>query len=178
MIAELDSITHLRLGTALWTWGIFLATLFLLSKIAWPMLLKKMEEREVHISEGLKKAEAAEARARELAERQEQILEEARKEAQQLLAESRQAAENQRSTLLAAAQEEIAQERDRAKKEIGLERSRAIDELRSTTVDLTLEASSRVLGRVIQEEDHQRLAREVVDELFARDVVGEAAGTS
>lgn len=175
MIAELDSITQLRLGTALWTLGIFLATLFLLSKIAWPMLLKKMEEREVQISEGLRKAEEAEAHARELAERQEQILEEARKEAQRLIAESRQAADNQRNTLLAAAQEEISAERDRAKREINLERARAIEELKSTTVDLALDASSRLLGREIRDEDHERFAREVIDELSARATVEEVA---
>ena len=79
ILAELDSITKLRLGTVLWTWGVFLVTLFLLSKIAWPMLLKKMEERELNISEGLRKAEEAEERVRELAERQEHLSEEARK---------------------------------------------------------------------------------------------------
>lgn len=178
LLANLDSVTKLRLGTLLWTWGVFLVTLFLLSKIAWPMLIRKMEAREVTISEGLRKAEAAEAHARELAERQEQILDEARKEAQRLLAESRQAAESQRNMLVAAAQEEIIAERERAKREIGLERARAIDEVRSTAVDLTLEASSRVLGRVISGEDHQRLARETIDELFAREVAGEVAGQS
>ena len=176
LLATLDSVTKLRLGTLLWTWGVFLVTLFLLSKIAWPMLIKKMEEREVTISEGLKKAEEAEARARELAERQEHILEEARKEAQQLLAESRQAAENQRNQLIDSAQGEISAERERAKHEIDMERARAVDELRSTTVDLTLEAASRVLGRVIEGEDHKRLARETVDQLFARDLGQEVGG--
>ena len=168
LLATLDSVTKLRLGTLLWTWGVFLVTLFLLSKIAWPMLIKKMEEREVTISEGLKKAEEAEARARELAERQEHILEEARKEAQQLLAESRQAAENQRNQLIDSAQGEISAERERAKHEIDMERARA--------VDLTLEAASRVLGRVIEGEDHKRLARETVDQLFARDLGQEVGG--
>jgi F-type H+-transporting ATPase subunit b len=156
----------------LWTWGVFLVTLFLLSKIAWPMLLKKMEERELHITEGLRKAEDAEERVRELAERQEHLSEEARKEAQQLLAESRQMAENQRNALLAAAQEEIAAERERAKTEIGLERARAIEELKATTVELTLEASSRLIGRELRDEDHQRLAQSTIDELFAREVAG------
>jgi F-type H+-transporting ATPase subunit b len=172
ILAELDSITKLRLGTVLWTWGVFLVTLFLLSKIAWPMLLKKMEERELHITEGLRKAEEAEERVRELAERQEHLSEEARKEAQQLLAESRQMAENQRNALLAAAQEEIAAERERAKTEIGLERARAIEELKATTVELTLEASSRLIGRELRDEDHQRLAQSTIDELFAREVAG------
>ncbi len=172
ILAELDSITKLRLGTVLWTWGVFLVTLFLLSKIAWPMLLKKMEERELHISEGLKRAEEAEERVRELAERQERLSEEARVEAQKLLAESRQMAENQRNALLASAQEEIAAERERAKQEIGLERARAIEELKATTVELTLEASSRLLGRELRDEDHQRLAESTIDELFAREVAG------
>ena len=172
ILAELDSITKLRLGTVLWTWGVFLVTLFLLSKIAWPMLLKKMEERELNISEGLRKAEEAEERVRELAERQEHLSEEARKEAQQLLAESRQMAENQRNALLAAAQEEIAAERERARTEIGLERARAIEELKATTVELTLEASSRLIGRELRDADHQRLAQSTIDELFAREVAG------
>jgi F-type H+-transporting ATPase subunit b len=176
MLATLDSITKLRLGTLLWTWGTFLVTLFLLSKIAWPMLIKKMEEREVLITEGLKKAEEAEARTRELAERQEQLNEEARKEAQRVLAEARQMAENQRNALIASAQEEIAVERERAKKEIGLERAQAIEELKSTMVGLTLEASSRLIGRELTDDDHQRLARNTIDELFARDVVEEVAG--
>lgn len=175
ILAELDSVTSLRPATLLWTWGVFFVTLYLLSKFAWPMLIKKMEEREQHISDGLRKAEEAEERARELAERQEQLSEEARREAQQLLAEARQMAENQRNTLLGAAQEEIAVERERAKREIGLERARAIEEMKSTMVGLTLEASSRVLQREIDDDDHQRLARDTIEELFALELGGEVA---
>jgi F-type H+-transporting ATPase subunit b len=178
LLATLDSVTKLRLGTLLWTWGVFLVTLFLLSKIAWPMLIKKMEQREVLISEGLRKAEEAEERARELAARQEQVLEAARVEAQQLLAESRQVAENQRNQLIEAAQQEIAVERERAKKEIGLERTRAIEELRATTVDLTLEASSRLIGREMRDDDHRRFANDLIEELFARDVADGVAELS
>lgn len=163
-----DSITSLHPATIIWTWGAFLVTLAILSKIAWPMLMTKMEEREVRIAEGLKKAEEAEARARELAERQEHIFEEARKEAQAFLAESRGAAENVKNELLAAAQAEIAAERERAKKEIDLERAKAVAELKLVTVELTLEASSRLLRRELQDEDHRRLAREVVDEVASR----------
>ncbi|HEU5002041.1 MAG TPA: F0F1 ATP synthase subunit B [Actinomycetota bacterium] len=168
MILAADSITAIHPATALWTWGVFIATLFLLSKIAWPMLMNKMEEREVRIEEGLKKAEEAEARARELADRQEQVLAEARQEAQRLLAESRAAAENARNDLLAAAQEEIAAQRERAKREINQERVKAIDDLKKATVDLTLEASARLLRRELQDEDHRRLAREVVEEVASR----------
>lgn len=162
------SVTSLHPATFLWTLGVFLATLILLSKIAWPMLMKKMEEREVRIAEGLKKAEEAEARARELAERQEQILEEARSEAQRLLAEARAAAENMRNDLVASAQQEITAERERAKREIGLERAAAVEELKRATVELTLEASARLLQRELRDEDHRRLAQQVVEEVASR----------
>jgi len=162
------SFTDLKPATAIWAWVAFLTTFFILSKVAWPGLAAKMEARELRIAEGLRKAEEAEERARELAAKQEQVLNEARAEAQKLLAEARAAAENVKNDLMRQAQEEIGTERDRAKKEINLERAKAIDELKQVTVELTLQASARLLKRELRDEDHRRLAREVVEEVSAR----------
>jgi len=73
-----------------------------------------------------------------------------------------------KNDLVQQAQREIAAERERAKKEIGLERAKAIDELKQVTIDLTLEASARLLKRELRDDDHRRLAREVVEEVAAR----------
>jgi len=159
------NITDVNPWTMLWAWVSFGVTLFLLSKIAWPMLQAQMEEREIRIREGLDKAAEAERRAQELLEKQESILQEARDEAQRLLAESRSAAENIKNEAVTAAQDDIQAERDRAKKEIALERGKAVAELRRAVVDLTLEAASRVLEREIKDEDHRRLAAQVIDEV-------------
>lgn len=161
-------LTDISFATMLWAWVAFLVTLWALSKIAWPLLQAKMEEREVRIREGLEKADEAERRAQELMERQEEVLQEARDEAQKLLAESRAAAQNIKNETVQAAQNEIADERDRAKKEIELERGRALAELRSATVDLTLQAASAVLERELKDEDHRRLAAEVISEVESR----------
>jgi F0F1-type ATP synthase membrane subunit b/b' len=67
--------------------------------------------------------------------------------------------------MVRAAQEEIAQQRERAKKEIGLEVAKSVEQLKRATVELTLEASSRLLRRELRDEDHRRLAREVVEEV-------------
>ena len=165
---EKGSFTDLKPTTAVWAWIAFLTTFFILSKVAWPGLAAKMEARELRIAEGLRKAEEAEERARELAAKQEQVLAEARAEAQKLIAEARAAAENVKTDLLHQAQEEIGAERERAKKEINLERAKAIEELKQVTVDLTLEASARLLKRELRDEDHRRLAREVVEEVATR----------
>lgn len=162
---EGGGFTDLNLATAIWAWIAFLATFLILKKVAWPSLAAKMEEREVRIAEGLRKAEEAERRARELTEKQEEIFEQARRDAQKFLGEARQAAENVKNDMLRATQEEIAELRERAKKEIGLEQAKAIDELKKATIELTLEASSRLLGRELRDEDHRRLAQEVVEEV-------------
>ena len=175
---EGGGFTDLNFATAVWTWVAFLVTFLILKKVAWPALVATMEAREVRIAEGLKKAEEAEARARELVEKQEEIFEEARREAQKFLAESRAAAENVKNDMVSAAQSEIAAQRERAKKEIGLEVAKAVDELKRAAVELTLEASARLLKRELRDEDHRRLAREVVDEVAGeRWMVEEVAGT-
>lgn len=165
LLAAESGFTDIHLPTILWAWVAFGITLYALKKIAWPMLAAKMEEREVRISEGLKKAEEAEARARELMTKQEEILEEARQEAQKLLAESRAAAEHLKNEALTAAQDDIAAQRERAKKDIGLERAKALDDLKRAAVELTLEATSRLLKREMRDDDHRRLAGEVIEEV-------------
>jgi F-type H+-transporting ATPase subunit b len=173
---EEPSFTDIDFATAAWVWVAFIVTFLILRKVAWPALMNTMEARELRIAEGLKKAEEAEARARELAEKQEQLLEEARQEAQKFLAETRAAAENVKNDMISAAQAEIAQQRERAKKEISLEVARAVDELKRATVELTLEASARLLKRELRDDDHRRLAREVVEEVASgRWVVEEVA---
>ena len=167
-VEKKGKFTDLKPATAIWAWVAFLTTFAILSKVAWPGLAAKMEARELRIAEGLRKAEEAEQRAREIAERQEQLLAEARQESQKLIAEARAAADNVKADLLRQAQEEIGAERERAKKEIGLERAKAVEELKQVTVDLTLEASARLLRRELRDEDHQRLAREVVEEVASR----------
>ena len=165
---EEPTFTDLKPVTAVWVWVAFIVTFLILSKVAWPGLARKLEERELRIAEGLRKAEEAEERARELAEKQEQVLAEARVEAQKLLADARAAADHVKNDLLRQAQEEIGAERERAKKEINLERAKAIDELKQVAVELTLQASARLLKRELRDEDHRRLAREVVEEVATR----------
>jgi F-type H+-transporting ATPase subunit b len=168
LAAEGGGLTDINFATIVWAWVAFGVTFLALRKVAWPMLAAKMEEREVRIAEGLKKAEEAEKRAQELMTKQEQILEEARKEAQKFIADSRVAAENAKNDALSSAQKEIEAQRERAKKEIGLERAHAVEELKRAAVELTLEASARLLKREMRDEDHRRLAREVIDEVAAR----------
>jgi len=159
------NLIDVNLASVLWAWVVFLVTFWCLKKVAWPLLQEKMEEREVVIRQGLERAEEAERRSRELVEQQEAILQQSRDEAQKLLADARSAAENIKSETIAEAQAEIGAERERARREIELERNKAVDELKRAAVDLTLEAAGRVLERELKEDDHKRLAAQVIDQV-------------
>jgi len=159
------ALTDISVWTMMWSLVAFFVTLWALSKMAWPMLAEKMEEREKRIREGLDKAEEAERRAEELLQQQESVLAKAREEASQLIAEGREAATRIKNETVEAAQTEIAKERDRAKKEIEVERRKAVGELREAAIDLTLEAAGRVLERSLTDDDHRRLANDVIGEV-------------
>ena len=156
------SLTDVTVASALWALASFFVAYQVLKRVAWPMLLEKMEEREIRIRDGLDKAAEAEQRATELMEKQEAILQEAREESQKVLADSRAAAENIKNETLEVAQREIATEKERAKKEIALEKAKAIDELRKTSVQLTLDAAGKLIERDLNDDDHRRLAAEVI----------------
>jgi F-type H+-transporting ATPase subunit b len=162
LAASEGGLLDFNVWTVVWAWAAFLVTVFALSRVAWPLLAQKMEEREVRIAEGLKKAEEAERAAADLLRRQEEVLAKAKEEAQAILQEARQSAAHVRAQALDQAAKEIAAERERARREIALERAKALDDLRRAAVDLTLEAAGRVLERELKGEDQRRLAAEVI----------------
>ncbi len=164
LAAEGGGLTDIHLPTIIWAWVKFGVTFWLLTKIAWPMLAKKMEEREIRIREGLDLAQKMREEAATLLERQEQVLVEARAEAQNVISEGRAVAEKMKSEATEAAAEEIAEERERARKEITLERAKAVDEVKRAAVDLVLGATGQLLQREIRDEDHRKLAAAVLDQ--------------
>ena len=50
----------------------------------------------------------------------------------------------------------------RTLKEIELAKDKALDELRSSTADLSIEIASKVLGRSVNADDHKRLIDETI----------------
>lgn len=154
--------------TVIWLWIIFVLLVFVLSKLAWPMITGAVERREDHIAESLRKAEEVQKAASEIAARQEATLAEAHAQAKSVLDEAREQAETYRKRELEKARSEADSFLDRAKKEISLEENRARDALRREVVDLTLEAASQVLGRSMTAEDDRRLAEKLVNEVRER----------
>ena len=54
---------------------------------------------------------------------------------------------------------------ERTRREIEAETRRSIETIRHEVADLTLEATSKVTGKVLDDEDHRRLIEEAIGDL-------------
>ena len=155
---------HANIAAALWAWGIFVVLVFLLWKFAWGPIAKGLEAREHRISESLRKAEEIEKATRELAETNRKALEAAQQQAQAIVAEARVAAQHGAEDVLKKAQADIEAQRQRFTRETQLLVDKARADLRKETVDLTIQATVRMLGRTMTDADRRRLAEQALSD--------------
>jgi F-type H+-transporting ATPase subunit b len=151
------------LGNVFWTVLIFALVLVILGKFAWGPILNTLQSRESFIHEALAKAkhdrDAAEARLREYEER----LATARAEATAIVEEGRRDADAVRHKIEAAAKVEADKMIERARHEIQLATETATRELYQLSAKLATDMASRVVGRELSAQDHERLIAEAID---------------
>lgn len=149
----------------IWAFINFLLFVFVLAGFFWRPVMELLDRRREEIEANLAAAE----RAREEAVRTEaeyrQRLAAAQREAQSILERATQLAEQERQQRLEAARREAEQLLERARATIEREKEQAIAALRREVADLTLLATERVLGRVLDAEDQRRLVTEAVEEV-------------
>src|SRR5215212_4333215 len=133
-----------------WEVVVFLVLLGLLYWFVWPPIRDTIRQRQQSIEQAIDEAENTRREARELLEEYRQQINEARDEARQI--------------------------RDGARKEIQRERESALREVRQEVAGMVVQASEQILGRSINEDDHERLISEALDELEA-EVAGSTSGS-
>jgi F-type H+-transporting ATPase subunit b len=138
---------EVNFGLFFWTWAVFLVLLFVLSKFAYPAILKTTEEREQTIARQLAEAEKANAEAQALLEENRKLLAQAKAEAQAIVAEAKATAEKERTAAVEKTRHEQEELMARARREIQAERDKALVELRREAVDLALAAASRLINQ-------------------------------
>jgi F-type H+-transporting ATPase subunit b len=152
-------------GLMIWTLIAFGITFWVLKRFAFGPIQKTIDERRDRIRQAVEEADNARAEARELLEQHRALLGQAKGEAGEILAEARKIADAQ----LARAKEETEADRQRrledTRKQIEAETARALEQIRAEVADLTLAATSRVVGRVLTDEDHRRLIDEAIRDL-------------
>ena len=161
----LQNIIRLDPGSIIWTIITFLVLLWILSKFAWKPILKGLADRESSIKGDLETARKEREEAGRLLEEHQKAIAGAKKEASKIIQEAQEASARIKDEGVVQTKEVTAQMLERAKEEITREEERARKELRKHVADLTAIATSKLLGKVITPEDHERLIRESMEEL-------------
>lgn len=152
-------------GLMIWTLIAFGITFFVLKKYAFGPIQKTIDTRRDRIREAVAEADNARDEARSLLEQNRAILAEARSESASILAEARKVADDQIQRAKDEAEVERQRRLEETRKQIDAETARAIDQIRGEVADLTLEATQRVVGKVLDSDDQRRLIGEAIEGL-------------
>ncbi|HEU5252286.1 MAG TPA: F0F1 ATP synthase subunit B [Solirubrobacterales bacterium] len=153
------------LGLMIWTLVLFLITMWVLSKVAFPKIQEALDKRAATISESIDAAERQRKESDELLAEYRARLAEAREQADDIMARARKAAETAESEAAAAGREKREELVEAAKRDIEAETRRSLDQIRQEVADLTVLATERVTRKSLTDEDQKRLVEEALSEV-------------
>ena len=143
----------------------FIIIFLLLSKFAWPMVLRTMDDREKKISDDFAAAEKARQDAESVEAELSQRRETAEREAQQIVAEAKKLAENERSRIIAEGQSSAQKLITKARESVSDEREKAMIELSGQVVDLSVEIATKIIGDSLSTKQQRELAERYLTEV-------------
>ena len=152
-------------GLMIWTVVCFLITLFVLKKFAFGPIQAMLDERRDRIRRSIEEAENARTEARKLLEEHRALIGQARGQAEQILAEARKVADSQRQRVKEETEADRQRRLEETKRQIEAETHRALEQIRAEVAELTLVATSKVTGKVLDDDDHRRLIEDAIRDL-------------
>jgi F-type H+-transporting ATPase subunit b len=153
------------IGLMIWTLLIFLFTMYVLSKVAFPRIQEALEKRAAAIRENIEAAERQRQEADKMLEEYRARLKEAREQADDIMARSRKAGETAKAELAAEGKQRREELLAAAKRDIEAETRRALEEIRKEVASLTVLATEKVTRKSLDDADHKRLIEEALGEV-------------
>jgi F-type H+-transporting ATPase subunit b len=153
------------LGLMIWTLALFLFTMWVLSKLAFPRIQEALDKRANAIRENIEASERQREEADELLDEYRQRLREAREQADDIVARSRKAAENAVAEATAQGKTKREELVAAARKDIEAETRRSLEAIRKEVADLTVIATEKVTRKTLGDEDHKRLVEDALAEV-------------
>jgi F-type H+-transporting ATPase subunit b len=152
-------------GLMIWTLICFGITFYVLKRFAFARIQAGIDERRDRIRKAVEEADRARQQARDLLEEHRQLMGQAKGEAAGILAEARKVADAQIERVKHEAEEERQRRLEETRRQIDAETKRSLDLIRSEVAELTLAATARVTGKVLDADDQRRLIDEAIAEL-------------
>ncbi len=164
-----NALIQVTPGLMIWTIVAFLITLFVLKKYAFGPIQTMIDERRERIAQSIQEADNAREEARSLLEEHKQLMQEARGEAEGIIAEARKTRDAMETRMREETETERQRRLEETRREIAAETSRALEQIRSEVADLTLEATSIVVGKKLDADRDRELISEAIGSLdFSR----------
>src|SRR5918992_451977 len=152
-------------GLMIWTLICFAITFFVLRKYAFGPIQRTIDERRARIRKAVEEADRARDEARQLLEQHRALIGQAKRDAEEIMADARRVSDAQIERVKQEAEVERQRRLDETRRQIDAETKRSLDLIRAEVADLTLQATARVPGKVLDAEDQRRLIDEAIAEL-------------
>jgi F-type H+-transporting ATPase subunit b len=160
-------------GLMVWTVVTFLIVLWVLRRFAFSRIQGLIDQRRDRIREALDEADKARSEARELREQVAREREQAKADREQILEESRRQAQRQLEQAREQADADLKMRLEKNREELEAENARLREQIRRDVVELTLLASEKVTGKVLDADDQRRLIDETIDEVDVKRLASE-----
>ncbi|MGH3113485.1 MAG: F0F1 ATP synthase subunit B [Gaiellaceae bacterium] len=160
-------------GLMVWTVVTFLIVLWVLRRYAFGRIQGLIDQRRDRIREALDEADKARSEARELREQVARERQEAKADREQILEESRRQAQRQLEQAREQADADLKARLEKNREELEAENARLREQIRRDVVELTLLASEKVTGKVLDADDQRRLIDETIDEVDVKRIASE-----
>jgi F-type H+-transporting ATPase subunit b len=165
MLVAANPLIEVRLGLMVWTIVCFGITFFVLRRFAFGPIQKIIDERRQRIRSSIEEAESARTEARRLLEEHRALIGQARGQAEQILSEARKVGESMARRVKEETEADRQRRLEETKRQIEAETQRALEQIRTEVAELTLIATTKVTGKVLEDADHKRLIDEAIRDL-------------
>ncbi len=143
-------------GLIIWQLIVFVALVFLLSKLAWKPIINSLKEREGSIQNALDTAERARAEMAQLKSDNEKLLKEAREERDKMLKEARDVANRMRDEAAADAKKSADKILAEARAAINVEKEAAMRDVRAQVALFSLEVAEKLMKKNLASDKEQK----------------------
>jgi F-type H+-transporting ATPase subunit b len=152
-------------GLMIWTIVCFAIVFFTLKHFAFGKIQAAIDERREKIRSSLDEADNARAEAQKLIEEHRALIAQARTDAEEILAEARKVATAQAARVKEETEADRQRRLEDTRKQIEAETQKALGQIRAEVAELTLAATAKVTGKVLDGDDHKRLIEDALSGL-------------
>jgi F-type H+-transporting ATPase subunit b len=165
MIVAANALISVTPGLMIWTIVCFLIALFVLKRFAFGPIQKAIDDRRDRIRQSIEEADRAREEARNLLEEHRKLVGKAKSDAEEILADARKTADAQRERVREETEADRQRRLDETKRQIDAETQRALEQIRAEVAELTLVATAKVTGKVLDRDDHRKLIEDAIGDL-------------